>query len=225
MKYSSDGKVMFNPETHQYFLGEKQLMGVTTYIGKHKNKFDSDVIAEKYAKKHKLNKIEVLERWRKEGEISIINGHACHTVIENYINTGKVELFGISEKEKVASKFIQDYFESGRLTPVEAESIVYNEYLASQVDCIVKNKNAEYFILDWKTNKKIETGSYGKFMLSPFDQIPDANFYHYSIQLSLYKSMCRDYKINKCFIVHLDNDSYNLITPSEIVLGGNIETN
>jgi len=211
MKYSKDGLVCFNEENHTYHLGDKQLMGVTSYISKFKNKFDSDSIAEKYAKKHGLDKQELLQKWKLEGEISAKNGTACHAIIENFILTNKVELLGVSEKEKIAVKFINDFFLTQRLIPVDTEIIVYNDALASQIDCIAKNKEGQYFILDWKTNKKIDTYSYGKSMKAPYEYLPDCNFYHYSLQLSLYKEMYKENKIEDCFIVHLDNENYNII--------------
>jgi ATP-dependent exoDNAse (exonuclease V) beta subunit len=211
MKYSRDGKVCFNPETHTYHFGDKKLPGVTSYISQFKNKFDSDLIADKYAKKHRLDKDEVLRQWKEKGDISLKNGTACHSIFENYILHNKIELLGVSDKEKVAVKFINDKFERGLLIPVDAEIVVYNDVLASQIDCIAKNKKGEYFILDWKTNSKIETNSWSKYMLKEYSHLPDCSYYHYSLQLHLYNQMYKENPIKNCFIIHLDNDNYNII--------------
>lgn len=211
LKYSKDGKVCFNSDNHTYFIGDKQLTGATTYISRYKNKFDSDSIAEKFAKKNGLIKEDVLLKWKQEAELSIKNGQACHSLIENYILNGKIQLLGVCEKEKVAKKFIEDYFLTEKLTPIGCEEIVYNETIASQIDCIVKNKKGEFFIIDWKTNKKIDTDSWGKFMLPPYNSTPDCSFYHYSLQLSLYKDMYNENEIKDCYIVHLDNENYKII--------------
>lgn len=220
IKYSKDGRCKFNSENHSYFIGELKLMGVTTYISKYKQKFDSEKVAEMFAKKNGLIKEDVLAKWKAEGDVSKKNGIACHLVIENYIETRKIELPGISQKEKVAVKFIEDYFISGKLIPVECEVVVYNEHigLASQIDCIAKNNKNELFILDWKTNKKIETNGWNKYMQEPFGLYPDANFYHYSLQLSLYKKLCSEYEIKDCFIVHFDIEDYKIIRPDKIKL-------
>jgi hypothetical protein len=210
-KYSKDGKVCFNPENHTYFIGDKQLTSVTTYLSQFKNKFDSELIATKYAKKNGLNKLDVLKEWKDKAELSAKNGTICHSIFENYILNDVIELPGIAPKEKVAKKFINDYFERGLLIPVETEMIVYDENLAGQIDCIAKNKSGEYFILDWKTNNKIDKTNYNKFMLGDYDIYPDANYYHYSLQLSLYRKMCKEYDIKNCFIIHLDIDNYEVI--------------
>ena len=218
MKYSKDGLVCFDEDNHTYHLGDKKLLGVTSYISQFKNKFDSDKIAEAFARKNGLNKEEVLLKWKKEGEISAINGTACHSVIENYILNNEIKLLGISEKEKVAEKFIKDFFLTKRLIPVETEIIVYNDFLASQIDCIAKNDKGEYFILDWKTNKKIERSSYGKYMLGDYSIYPDANFFHYSLQLSIYKRLYVDNFISNAYIVHFDNSDYKFIPIENIKL-------
>jgi ATP-dependent exoDNAse (exonuclease V) beta subunit len=213
MKYSKDGKVCFDPLKHTYFNGDKKLTGVTSFISKYKQPFDADDVAEKYAKKNNLVKEDVLKLWKEESERSKIHGSACHKVIEDYIITGDIIKQNISPKENVAEKFINDFFKTQRLIPVEVESIVYNENLASQIDCIVKNKFNQYFIIDWKSNKKITKFSFGKKMLHPFDMLPDANYYHYSLQLSIYKELCKDYNIKSCFIVHLKDNDYEIIQP------------
>ena len=218
MKTSNDGKCLFDESKHKYFVDGSELTGVTTYISKFKNKFDIDFVAENYARKHGLNKDELIQKWKQEGELSIKSGTSVHSVFENYILSNKVIFNGITEKEKVAEKFINEIFESEKLEPVQCEYLIYSTELglASMIDCIAKNKNGEYFILDWKTNKRIEKKSYGKYMLNPYGKYPDASFYHYSLQLSLYKKMLTDYQIKDCYIVHIGEADYSFIKYEQI---------
>jgi hypothetical protein len=99
--------------------------------------------------------------------------------------------------------------------PVEVESIVYTDTLASQRDLVARNERGEYFIFDWKTNETISKNGYNKTMKAPYNY-PDATFYHYSLQLSLYKSMSLDYNIKDCFIVHIKNKDYEIIRSENI---------
>ena len=211
MKYSKDGKVLFNENDHSYFLGNKKLEGVTTFISRFKNKFDSDKMAEKYAIKHGLDKESVLKEWEKKGKDSLIQGKLIHSIFENYILNGEINNTQQYEKEQAALRFISEYFETGRLIPVECENVVYNENIASQIDCIVKDKNGNHYILDWKTNSKIETNSYGKYMLKQYCDIPDSSFYHYSLQLSIYKELYKEHEIKDCYIVHIKENDFEFI--------------
>jgi ATP-dependent exoDNAse (exonuclease V) beta subunit len=213
MKVSNDGKCFFDEQNHRYHVNGIELSGVTTYISKFKNKFDIDSVAEKFAKKHGLDKLELIKKWNEEGKASIKNGTSVHFVFENYILHDKIIFNGITDKEWIASKFIDDVFKSEKLIPVHAEYLIYDEELglASMIDCIAKNNKNEYFILDWKTNKKIDKNSYGKYMLPPYSKYPDSSFYHYSLQLSLYRKMLKDFDIKDCYIVHISDTDYSFI--------------
>lgn len=93
----------------------------------------------------------------------------------------------------------------------------FDEYLkiAGQVDLLIKDDN-EITIIDWKSNSKIDLESYfdrntkkRQMMKFPLDNIQDCNFYHYSLQLSLYAYLLQKinpkFKIKKLAIVHFDH--------------------
>ncbi len=179
-------------------------------------------VATSFALKKGLNKEDLLREWEEKSKASIDCGHSVHKVFENFILNKKIKLSGIHQKELVAEKFIKEVFHANRLYPVDAEIVVHNGYLASEIDAIVKNKKGEYFILDWKTNSKIETMSYGKLMLLPFDFLPDASFFHYSLQLNIYEHLCTDFDISKSFIVHIMDNDYEIIKPAKIKIPNQI---
>lgn len=220
MKWSKDGKVCFDPVNHTYKLGETYLKSVSGLIKKYKKPFDSDRIATAYALKHDLDKDEVLASWEKERQESANNGTGVHRIFEDYILTGELkEDTAQFPKEKQAIEFIKDFFKTGRLIPIETELICYNEKLATQIDCISKNKKGEHFILDWKTNKRIDHISYkDQRMISPFTKYPDCNFYHYSLQVKLHKILCKEYDIKQSFIVHLLDYGYQVLETADIVV-------
>lgn len=97
-------------------------------------------------------------------------------------------------------------------------SYAFDDYLkvAGQVDLLVKDGN-DIMIIDWKTNEKIDKESYydrnskkNQMMKFPLDNIQDCNFYHYTLQLSLYAYLLQKinpkFKIKKLAIVHFDHD-------------------
>lgn len=218
IKISDDKRCIFDPISHTYSIGEKKLSGVTTFISKYKNKFDIKSVAENFAKKHNLDKNELILKWEKEGIESIKQGTQVHELLDNYFLNGIIENKNNTTKCDIAIKIIYDFFKTNRLVCVHSEYLIYDEYLglASMIDCIVKNKDGDYFILDWKTNKKIEKNGYGKKMLYPFNNYPDSSFYHYSLQLSLYKRMLKNFNIKDCFIVHISESDYKFINYLDI---------
>lgn len=218
MKYSKDGKVKFDESSHTYWLGDKKLTSVTTYISKYKAFFDSDAISEKYARKHGRTKEDVLLEWKQKADASCEMGTFIHAIFEDYILGNEIKTSDDYPKSKVAIKIIDDLFKTNRLTPVETEYIVYNDELAGQIDCIAKNHQNEYFILDWKTNKEIKFDNRWQSMTGRFSHLDDCSFNHYSLQLNTYKSMCKEYNIKSCFIVHLEEDNYKIIPTDEKIL-------
>lgn len=216
IKYSKDGRVCFNPKGHTYTIdGERTLMGVTTYIEQFKNKFDADYFASKKSQETGVPKDQILWEWKQKADHSRNMGTAVHQYFEEYFDTASIPN-PINDKERAAMKFINDYFETGRLMPVEVESIVYSDTLASQRDLVARNEQGDYFVFDWKTNETISKNGYNKTMKGPYSHLPDATFYHYSLQLSLYEKMSLDYDIKDSFIVHIKNNDYEIIRSHKI---------
>lgn len=222
IKHSRDGKVAFYPNTHTYVLdGDRVLTGVTTLISQFVEPFDSFAQAIKYAEKYGLNAQEVLESWDKKGKESREDGTLTHEIFEQYILNKKIVDNG-SKKAQGAIKFINDFFQSGRLVPVAAEYIVYNDFYASMIDCIAKDKQGNYYILDWKTNKEIATSSFqNKKMLAPLEDLFDCNYYHYSLQVAIYKELCKEFTFKNCYIVHINENDYRFIPAKPIELPDN----
>ncbi len=218
LKWSHDRQVSFDPITHTYMRNGKQLMGVTTYIEQFKNKFDAESTAVSYAAKRGLDPVEVLAGWKAKADRSKDNGHAVHSVFETYSDSRIIKTTGVYPKEQVAVKFINDYFGTQRLIPVIAESIVYNDEIASMRDQVVRDAQRNHYILDWKTNEQIKTDSWGRWMKPPYSFLPDATFYHYALQLRIYERLSIDYPIKDCFIVHIGETNYNIMKIPKIKL-------
>lgn len=153
----------------------------------------------------------ILDEWDEENRKSCERGTKIHAELENsFYKSGKnvnLKRFGIGGKFECK----RDYSE------LDLEYGVYPEYLisrvsddgilkiAGQVDLIVKSGN-EIIICDWKSNKKIEQKSFfntktksSTKMKYPLNTLDDANFYHYTLQLSTYAWMLQ--KINPNFII------------------------
>ena len=226
-KYSKDNRVVFNQENHSYFLGDKKLISVTTILSKFKNEFDSDYWSKKIAERENTTQEIILKKWKDKAFKSTEIGTAIHKIFEDYVNNNYSVLnerlvfqfnelnpefyLEFNQKKDVVLRFINDFFVSKRLKPLESEFIVYNDFLAGQIDMICKDSNNNFYILDFKTNEKIEGNSYGKKMKGIFNDLNDCSFYHYCIQLSIYKKILKEYEINKMFLVHITTERYNFI--------------
>lgn len=240
MKYSLDKRVSFDSKTHSYFLGKKRLTSVTTLLSKFKNEFDSDYWSKVIAKRENTTQEEILFKWKRKAFKSTEIGTAIHKIFEDYVENKFAYIHGelVFEYNKLETEFlddfnkkkiqvlifINDFFITNRIVPVYTEHIVYDENLAGQIDMICKDSQGNYYILDFKTNEKIDFKSYkSKKMLSVFDFIEDCSYYHYCIQLSIYKKLLKDIDIRKIFLVHITTENYHFIECKNIL--ENIELN
>jgi ATP-dependent exoDNAse (exonuclease V) beta subunit len=180
---------------------------------------------------------DLLKLWNDKAIKSCEIGTAIHKIFEDYVNNDfcllnnelMFDFINIKNeylnefllKSKIAIKFINDFFITKRLIPVYTEHIVYNEFLAGQVDLICKDLEGNYYIIDFKTNQKIEINSYGKKMLGIFKNIDDCSYYHYCIQLSIYKKLLKE-KVKGIYIVHIKETEYEILKCNDVFESFNI---
>lgn len=239
MRYSKDKRVVFNPKDHSYFNGDKKLISVTTFLSKFKNEFDSEFYSKRAAKKEGVSQQEILDRWEAKGLKSRTIGTAIHKIFEDYTNKEYYVINGelifddclenpdyyldYLKKKKVSEKFVNDFFVSGRLTPIYSEYIVYNDKLSGQIDMICKDNQNNYYILDYKTNDKIDVNHYGKFYKGELKFLPESTYNSYSLQLSIYKTMLKKYDIKKLFLVHITEKDYYFIECEDLIKTNKLE--
>lgn len=191
-------KIIFKPETHQYFTKKGQeLVSVSKFISHFKEPFDStgEIIKRCSIKQGKTVE-ELRKEWDDEKNSACDRGTSLHSQVEHWIKTGKIDKK--KEYADVVEKFTKLKFE-GKL---HSETIIYSSRLglAGTVDIIDLYKNNCANLLDLKTNKAIKTKGFFdiekrrfKMMNPPIEHIMDSNFWHYSIQLSLYSLILEEF--------------------------------
>ena len=204
-------KITFYEEPHVYTWtdddGKFGYFGisVTTLVGKYEQPFDEEKVAEQIAKKEKTSKENILAKWHFERDLACEKGTALHYRNEMLWRENKIcdynpeyfiELFGYDALKDIWNKLakISDSFYKkfhDRIIPIGLEQYVGSKYydVCGAIDFLAYSKKLDaLIIIDYKTNKEIKTESYKyNMMLPPFDYIMDCNFYHYSLQLAIYK--------------------------------------
>ena len=116
-------------------------------------------------------------------------------------------------------KFIKDFPD---LKPYRTEWKVYDDdiKISGCIDMVYENPDGTLSIYDWKRSKEISTSNtWNKFAITEcISHLPDTNFWHYSLQLNIYKTILEE-KYNKIikdlFLVrfHSNNEekSYELL--------------
>lgn len=199
--------IKFVEDTHQYFNvnTNEEYLSITKFVSNYYPKFEADDIAlnlvttnSKYIKKYEGLPIEeavarLKEEWAKRTQI----GNEVHNTLEKYVTEGLRD-------DKYSDIFdnlrLKERYPDFQIVP---EMLLYSDKykMAGQSDLVLINEKEETFIIfDYKTNEKgIQKRSYNdKRMFSPLDHLPDCNYYHYSLQLTLYAYLLREETGYKC---------------------------
>lgn len=192
-------------------------------------KFNKEILSTYDISENDFNKAQqdILDEWDKNNREACERGTKIHSELENsFYKAGKnvnLQKFGIGGKFECKKDYSDLDLEYG----VYPEYLIYRESndgilkIAGQIDCIVKSGN-DIILIDHKTNKKIDlksgfntqTKSTAK-MKYPLNNLDDCNFWHYTMQLSIYAWMLQ--KINPNFVIkdlilnHYDHEGNNTL--------------
>ena len=220
-----DKSIDLNEEMHIYTIqGDTSYLSVTTFIKSLFKPFDSDKIIDKMmqsknwpkSKYFGKTKQAIKDEWQQNGEQSSYLGTKLHLMIEYFYNN---VLDKTMEFSKEFEMFLDFYHQNRQLVPYRTEWLVFDEelHMAGSIDMVFKEEidgQTYYHIYDWKRSKDIKKhNQYGQCLVHDLNHIPDSNYWHYSIQLNIYKYMLeKNYsiKIQDMFLVqfHPDKDKY-----------------
>ena len=226
MKYSIHADPLkFNEAKHEYSLDHHNVkfISATTFIHRFFRPFNEPKIAQNLVDTHPKYAGRTVEEVMKDWNQSATDGTTVHNALENaIIYYNKEKSFG--EPEKITDcnevsiaklehghKWLVDTF-GGRdeltLFP-ELRVFTLDHALAGTMDLLVHNKEKDHYtILDWKTNKALRKKAFNNATGNTMQtgDLPDCNFMHYSLQLSLYRYILEEkynLKINNQALIHL----------------------
>lgn len=218
---------------------------VTTWNHEHFPHFDADKIIKRmmssanWTPKNKYwgkTAEEIKQGWSDNGASASALGTDLHYRIECFMNDDLeyedgepceythgqlMEVY----KEPVLKVTEWDYFiqfvkDNPHLKPYRTEWMIYDEdlKLAGSIDMVYDNEDGTLSIYDWKRVKEIMRYSYNKEKATTecIQWVPNANYWHYSLQLNTYKAILeRKYgkKVKDLYLVrlHPESNGYELV--------------
>lgn len=190
--------IHFDEASHTYTDTEtgKQLISVTTLLGKYKPKFDAIGNATRIAKREGVHVDFILEQWEETKREACDYGTHIHKVMEDFLVDGKQE-----EQYKDLYESYKSHKDEFKGYPeLHAEKKLYDiaNGIAGTGDLIYENKKS-FKVGDFKTNKRFRyTNNYGEFMTGPVSHLTVCEFNSYALQLSLYAYMYEAISGKKC---------------------------
>jgi len=194
-----DKFITFDEGPHIYTVhGQLGYTSVTTWNHTHFPKFDADAIIKKILtgrrmndpsyKYYGMNKKQIKADWDQNRDNAASAGTKMHYDIECYYN--QMEVNNDSIEFSWFMRFVHDFPE---LKPYRTEWMVYHEELklSGSIDMVFENPDGTLQLYDWKRCKEITyESSFGKKAITEcISHLPDTNFWHYSLQLNVYKTI------------------------------------
>lgn len=227
-----DKNITFIETGHKYKIDidkNVEYISVTTFIHENFPKFDADYIIDKMMKGSKwkeghkywgLNKEEIKKKWCDNGSTASVSGTSLHNEIECFMNNETLNVNYTHEDLYKYNKttnnniewcyFLNYVKDTPELKPYRTEWLIYDEEykIAGSIDMVYENIDGTLSIYDWKRAKEIvRVNMYNKYATSEcICHLPDTNFWHYALQLNIYKTILeRKYgkKIKDLYLVRL----------------------
>jgi ATP-dependent exoDNAse (exonuclease V) beta subunit len=146
----------------------------------------------------------------------------CETLESDYTHKELLEMYETTNKEQFSGiyntreweHFLQFVINYPDLKPYRTEWMIYDEEckIAGSIDMVYINEDGTLSIYDWKRCLTIEkTSGWNKYGIEEcVNHLPDTNFWHYSLQLNIYKNILeKNYgvEISQLFLVKLHPDN------------------
>lgn len=188
----------FSEETHTYVIGDtanpfSRLISCTTLVHQFVPPFDKVSVARRVALKTGANPDDIVAEWDKAGKDSCEFGTRVHEICEDALLGKPPRNKARNEEERAVMKIAWDKAKkiqesSSAILGVELMVFSPSLRIAGTIDLIVKDKDGNVWILDWKTNKEIDKPAFrGERMLPPVQTLENSTINRYALQLSIYQ--------------------------------------
>lgn len=212
--HSRDKHIKFDADNHRYTFGNDELMSVTTLVENFFPKFDADYWAQKKSRELGVSADSLKEKWDRLGKEASRLGTVMHERIERYY------LGEDAGDDGEAFSMFRHFAFAVKLYPYRTEWRIYLEDygVAGTLDFLEHTPDGHYNIYDWKRSKRlvdnsgrtITKNSFGARGLGPLNHLDDVAYWHYALQLSIYRlilEMRYDIKVSgmKLGVFHPEN--------------------
>jgi ATP-dependent exoDNAse (exonuclease V) beta subunit len=220
-----DKDLQFDEPTHVYTInGSSDYKSVTTWLHTFFPHFDVDSVIKKMRKSKKwtpdnkyyhLTNAEIKNLWETNGKESADLGTAMHLNLEYYYNgLPFTEGFEGSKEYLLFKEYLDDHKD---YKPYRTEWAVYSKKykLAGSIDLIYTDPKdpTKIIIADYKRCKEIKYSNIWQKGYPPLDDIDDCNYWHYTLQLNIYRMILEKYygqTVSEMFLIvlHPNQDHY-----------------
>jgi hypothetical protein len=234
--HSRDDHISFDEPTHKYYVNGscEGNISCTGFVHEFFGHFDPKAIITKMKKSAKwssskyygMTDEQIINQWSDNGKQASSAGTAMHLAIEQFLHGSSQEIDPAVLDTTEWKYFMKFWKDCGHdLEPYRSEWEVFTDSLHStpnerkiklcgSIDMVFRRKSDNKFVIyDWKRSKEIKSENPFGSGLAPLEHLPDTNYWHYSLQLNIYKWILETYyglEVADLYlvIIHPDNPSY-----------------
>ena len=230
-----DTRITFDEPTHTYAIdGSREgYISCTTFIHTFFDHFDADAVIAKMrrsrnwrdSKYYGMTDEEIKAGWDKNRDEAASAGTRMHLDIEHWYNcepVGNIAPDAWTPQEGTEWDYFLAFERKWRIPqgfePLRTEWLVFKEdiKLAGSIDMVFKKPDGTLAIYDWKRAKEMRYENAWQSGLPPLDHLPDTNYWHYSIQLNIYRTVIEELygaTVSEMALVvlHPNNPSFRVI--------------
>lgn len=214
-----DKRIKFYEGPHLYTIdGEGGYTSVTTWNHSHFQDFNADnIIANMMKSKnwpkskyYGMTPVEIKKKWDCNRDEASSAGTKMHFDIECFYNG-----LNVTNESIEFEYFKQFYNDYKHLIPYRTEWEVFHEELkfSGSIDMSFVDENGHIELCDWKRCKEIKKDNpWQSAKTDCISHLPDTNFWHYTLQLNIYKAILEskyDKKVTKMYLVCLHPNNSN----------------
>ena len=235
-KHPRDDHINFVEKTHKYYVNGscEGNISCTGFIHEFFGHFDGKAILtkmrrnpNKWAQSKYFGKTdeEIMKEWSDSGKAASEAGTAMHLAIEQFLHGSPEQIHPEILTTPEWRYFLKFWEDCGPdLEPYRSEWEVFTDSLTpngerkiklcGSIDMVFRRKSdGKFVIYDWKRSKEIKSDNPFGSGLAPLEHLPDTNYWHYTMQLNVYKWILEKYynvEVGDLYIVilHPDNTSY-----------------
>ena len=217
-----DKNIVLEKEKHIYCVnGELYQDTITSFIKTFFYESNAQTILDNYyehwqEKGHSvyqfMTRKEILDYWDKKSKDALFLGNKLHHNIDDFYNDLPYE-----EEFLTHIHFFPFWREHLQYNVYRTEWIIYDEHykIAGTLDMLYE-KEGKFYLYDWKRVQSINKSKYFRKALHTIENIPDNNYWRYSLQLNMYRYIlksCYDIEVEEMYLVifYEDNEQYKKI--------------
>jgi hypothetical protein len=228
-KHPRDKEVRFVEKTHTYYVkgSSKGIVSTTGFVHAFFPHFDPIATITKMKASPKwpespyfgMTDQEIADQWSSSGKEASGAGTNMHLAIEQFLNGAHNRIEESVKATKEWAYFLNFWRDvSQYLDPYRTEWEVWDEEfkLTGSIDMVFRRKSDGAFVIyDWKRSKEIKVDNAWDKGLGPMDHLPNSNYWHYTLQLNVYRWFLeRHYGlkiVELCIVIlHPNNENYQM---------------